>query len=363
MSELLSSRSRLDSIFKLMVVLAIGIYGLVLVRDIVLPVVFAAIFSVVLTPIAKKVESKTGRILSIIIVLIGALSLMALVTWFVVAQLTLLVNSLPDLENQYAQFVNGITSWLSQQFGFSAEEQGSLLKGALTNFSAVATEVVSSTGYIAYFFVQVPIYIFLFLLYREKFRQFFESMTPGGDLNWKKEVEGVIRGYISGLSIVVFIAGVMNSIGLLILGIDHAIFFGFLSGALTVIPYVGITVGAALPAMLALITKDSAWYAVGVVGVHAFVQFLEGNFITPKVTGSRISINAMAAILALLIGGKIWGIPGMILAVPTIGILKILFSYSDSFKPLASLMDDSEAPKNDPIPPIEPPQNEAEIQL
>jgi predicted PurR-regulated permease PerM len=76
-----------------------------------------------------------------------------------------------------------------------------------------------------------------------------------------------------------------------------------------------------------------------------FVQFLEGNFITPKVTGSRISINAMAAILALLIGGKIWGIPGMILAVPSVGILKILFSYSDSFKPLAYLMDDSEPVK------------------
>jgi predicted PurR-regulated permease PerM len=201
---------------------------------------------------------------------------------------------------------------------------------------------------VAYFFVQVPIYIFLFLLYREKFRQFFESLNPGSEMHWKKEVEGVIRGYISGLSIVVFIAGALNSIGLLILGIDHAIFFGFLSGCLTVIPYVGISVGATLPAVLALITKDSAWYAVGVVGVHGFVQFLEGNFITPKITGSRISINAMAAILALLIGGKIWGIPGMILAVPTIGIVKILLSYSDSFKPFASLMDDSEVAKAEP---------------
>jgi predicted PurR-regulated permease PerM len=347
MSELLSSRSRLDSIFKIMVVLAIGIYGLVLVRDIVLPIVFAAIFSVVLAPIAKRVEAKTGRILSIIIVLIGAFTLMALLTWFVIAQISSLVASLPDLESQYDAFINSITNSLSQEFNISTEEQGKLMKDGITSLSALATNLVASTGYLAYFFVQVPIYIFLILLYREKFRQFFETLNPGSEMHWKKDMEGVIRGYITGLSIVIFIAGALNSIGLLILGIEHAIFFGFLSGVLTVIPYIGITVGAALPALLALITKDSAWYAVGVVGVHAFVQFLEGNFITPKVTGSRISINAMAAILALLVGGKIWGIPGMILAVPFIGILKILLSYSDSFKPLASLMDDSEVPKTE----------------
>ena len=328
-----------------MVVIAIGIYGLVLVRDIVLPIAFAAIFTVVLTPIAKKIETRTGRILSIILVLIGALTAMGLITWFIIEQLASLVANLPNLETKYFNLINDITLSINNNFGISTEEQGKLLKNALTNLSAVATEVLSSTGYLAYFFVQVPIYIFLFLLYREKFRQFFEAINPGSEMKWKKEVESVVRGYIFGLSIVVFIAGVLNSIGLLILGIDHAIFFGFLSGALTVIPYVGISVGAALPAVLALITKDSAWYAVGVVAVHAFVQFLEGNFITPKVTGSRISINAMAAILALLIGGKIWGIPGMILAVPTVGIMKILLSYSSSFKHIVILMDDTEPPK------------------
>ncbi len=351
MSELQqSSHSRLDRIFKTMVVMAIGVYGLVLVRDIVLPIAFAAIFTVVLTPIAKRIETKTGRILSIIIVLIGALILMALITWFVFAQLTALVANLPNLENQYFELLNNITRSINERFNISTEEQFKLLKDALSSLSTVATEIVSSTGYLAYFFLQVPIYIFLFLLYREKLKLFFDSINPSSEMKWKKEVEGVIRGYISGLTIVVFIAGALNSIGLLILGIDHAIFFGFLSGTLTVIPYIGITVGATLPAVLALITKDSAWYAVGVVAVHAFVQFLEGNFITPKITGSKISINAMAAILALLIGGKIWGIPGMILAVPSVGIMKILLSYSSTLKPLVGLMDDSDPPKPAPVP-------------
>ena len=78
-------------------------------------------------------------------------------------------------------------------------------------------------------------------------------------------MERVIQGYISGLTLVTLIIAALNCIGLLALGIDHAIFFGILSGVLTIIPYVGIIIGALFPLIMALITKDSLWYAVGVV--------------------------------------------------------------------------------------------------
>ena len=358
MSELSTPQSRLDRTFKTMVVLALVIYGLILVKDIMVPIVFAAIFAVVLAAPAKIVERKTGRIFSIVIVLITVLGMLVLFSWLIIAQLTALVKSLPNLESQYTSLVVNMTSSITETFNISTKDQVKMLTDALTGLTELATNVVSSTGYLVYFFIQVPIYIFLFLLYREKLRRFLESFNPGGEMKWKMEIEGVIRGYISGLTIVVFIAGLLNSIGLLALGIDHAFFFGFLSGTLTVIPYIGITIGASLPALLALITKDSAWYAVGVIGVHAVVQFLEGNFITPKITGSRISINAMAAIVALIIGGKIWGIPGMILAVPFIGIAKIIMSYSTSFKSLADLLADTEPPKPEP-PVISTAENES----
>jgi predicted PurR-regulated permease PerM len=105
---------------------------------------------------------------------------------------------------------------------------------------------------------------------------------------------------------------------------------------------VGIFIGALLPVVMALITKDSAWYALGVVIIFTVVQFLEGNFITPRITGSKVSINALAAIIALLIGGKILGIAGMILAVPAIGVLKIVLSYSERLKPFVILLGDDD---------------------
>src|SRR5690606_7808980 len=114
--------------------------------------------------------------------------------------------------------------------------------------------------------------------------------------------------------------------------------------------YVGIFIGALLPTLLALITKDSAWYAVGAVAVFMVVQFLEGNFITPRVTGSKVSINARAAIVAPLPGGKILGVAGMILAVPPIAVLKIFLAYSRRLNPFVILLGDvdEEDTKKDP---------------
>lgn len=331
-----------------MVIVALAITALILLKDIVVPITFAALISIVLLPFVKRIEKRSGRILSIAIALLCCLLIIALLIWFIVSQLASLVASLPSLENRFSEYVNTFSTSLHSQLNISAYEQGQLLKDGLKNISAYAPSLLASTTYLLYFFIQVPIYVFLFLLYRDRFKDFLLALRPGSDLKWKDDIQHVARGYISGLALVVFIAGTLNSIGLLILGIDHAIFFGFLSGLLTMIPYVGISIGATLPTLLALITKESGWYAVGVIGVHAFVQFLEGNFITPKITGSRISINALAAIVALLVGGKIWGIVGMILAVPAVGILKIVISYSSSFKPWVILLGDEQNHDNVP---------------
>lgn len=331
---------RLDRVYKSLVIIVIATAILVFLKDIFIPLAFSALFSMVLLPVARIFEKRTGRITSIVLVLLAALVFLGLITWFVIYQITDLVANLPSIENRLLQTVNDLSRRLHEQYDISSAEQTQIVKDALKELTSYTGSFLASTTYLVYFFVQVPIYIFLFLLYREKFQEFFVRLTAKKEMKWQSEIEDVVRGYISGLLIVVFIAGVLNSIGLLALGIDHAIFFGFLSGALTMIPYVGITIGAALPTLLALVTKDSIWYAVGVVGVHGFVQFLEGNFISPKVTGSKISINALAAILALLVGGKIWGIPGMILAVPAVGVLKSIMAYSRSWSPFVVLLED-----------------------
>lgn len=351
---------RLNYVYRLMIVVALAITAVVLCRDIVVPLAFAAFLSIVMLPIVKRIEKRTGLTLAVTITLVATIVILGLLGWVLVHQIVGLANDLPNLESKFNNFVGQVNTTLSEQFNIDKDEQNKMVQDFVKGVSVYVGAFLLSTTNTLSTLIQIPIYLFLLLIYREKFKQFFLAMLPNNDdeMVWKKDIENVIQGYISGLLLVTLIIAVLNTIGLLVLGIDHAIFFGVLSGVLTIIPYVGIFIGALFPTLMALITKDSYWYAIGVVIVFTVVQFLEGNFITPKITGSKVSINALAAIIALLIGGKILGIAGMILAVPAIGVLKILLSYSTHLKPFVILLgdDDTPAKKDDPTehtPPVQ----------
>ncbi|MBX2917209.1 MAG: AI-2E family transporter [Cyclobacteriaceae bacterium] len=343
---------RLDYTFKLMVVVALIITATILARDIVIPILISCIFAIVLLPIIKRLEKRMSSVLAIMVTLTFSFLVFLALAWLTISQMSALVKDLPNLESKFNLLVDQVSGTLQDLFGMSAREQNQLLKNSLSNLGSYATDLFTATTNIISLLIQVPIYVFLFLIYRDKFKAFVLAfLINESEITWKSEVEGVVQGYISGLLLVTGIISVLNSVGLLMLGIDHAIFFGVLSGVLTIIPYVGIFIGATFPVLMALLTKDSLWYAIGVVIIFSIVQFLEGNFITPRITGSKVSINALAAIIALLIGGKILGIAGMILAIPALGILKIILSHTRYLKPFVILIEDSQArAKPDPEP-------------
>lgn len=333
----------LDYTFKLFVVIGLIITAAVLASDIVIPILLAGFLSVVLLPIVNWLQKRLSLTFSVIIVIIVAVAALIGTFWIIGDQLSSLVQDLPDLENRFNALVTNISTQLSTTFGLELAEQNQMMKEGLKSVSSFATNLFLTTTNTLSLIIQIPIYIFLFLLYRDRFKAFIASvLPPSNEANWKEDIESVLQGYISGLLLVTIIIAILNTVGLAILGIEHAIFFGVFSGLLTIIPYVGIFIGALLPALFALLTKDSIWYTVGVIGIFSFVQFLEGNFITPKITGSKVSINALAAIVALLIGGKILGIAGMILAVPITGVLKVILAHSNNLKSFVILLDDND---------------------
>jgi predicted PurR-regulated permease PerM len=121
--------------------------------------------------------------------------------------------------------------------------------------------------------------------------------------------------------------------------LKYAILLGFAIGFLNVIPYVGVLIGSLLPIIIALVTKDSVMYAVGALGVCLITQFLENNFITPKIVGSSVSVNPLASIAALIGFGLMWGVVGMVLAIPITGMLKIVCdSIPSSLKPYGYIL-------------------------
>lgn len=138
------------------------------------------------------------------------------------------------------------------------------------------------------------------------------------------------------------IVAVLNTVGLMLMGIQYAWFFGSMASLLMLLPYIGIAIGSILPALFALATKDSALYAVGVIAWFQVVQFLEGNIITPNIVGSKVSINPLMAIIAILLGGMIFGLSGLILALPMVATLKVIFDAIPSMEPIGYLIGEPE---------------------
>ena len=130
----------------------------------------------------------------------------------------------------------------------------------------------------------------------------------------------------------------------MILGIEYAILLGIIGALLNVIPYIGGLVAVALPMMVALATKPTAWYTVYVLISYYIIQLIDNHYIIPKIVASKVKINALFAIIVVLAGNALWGIPGMFLSIPVLAIVKLIFDHIEPLKPWGFLLGDTMPP-------------------
>jgi len=323
------------------------VYIFFVLRETVVPLAFAALFSIMLHPLCAFLEKwRIPRIPSIMLSIVLLFAFIIGIVYLAVLQIAAFADEIPTITQKAESFIEAVLAWIEQNLQVSRSEQVSEGKKYLLNMLGESRNfllnMAVSTGGTLGTAALIPLYVFFFLLYRDFFRLFiykaFQSVSNARLDNILNKIYEVIKSYLSGLLLVIGIVGILNSVGLLILGLDYAIFFGFLAAFLILIPYVGIMIGSLLPALLALVTNDSAWVALGVVGVMAFVQFLEGNFITPNIVGSKVSVNPLAAIIMLLLGGQLWGLSGLILALPFTAIIKVILDSHPSLEPYGFLL-------------------------
>lgn len=320
-------------------------------KSILIPVVIGLFTAFLLLPVCRwmerrKVPSTLSTLLAIGISGVFILGLL----WFLSSQFMSFSEELPMMKEKLSEKFVSLQSIITQRFGISEQDQLNWLEKQLISIMSssgqFAADVFSATGNFIAAATLIPIYAFFFIYYRKKFKNFIKMVTPGESHEKAMEIlettSEVSYKYLLGLSIDIAILSVLNSIGFLLLGINHAIFLGIVAGLLNVIPYVGVMIGGIIPVMIALITKDSVWYAVGAFGVCLVVQFLDNNFITPKVIGSAVSVNPLASTIALLVGALVWGLLGMMLSIPLIGVMKVVFDRIEPLKPIGYLIGEQE---------------------
>ena len=350
-----SHNASIDRIWKILLTLILLFYSAIEAQDILLPIILSVFLAILLNPISSFFSNKLrfNHVLSIITAMILVSSLFGIGVYYISFQAKGLIMDLPNLTNQLNSMLNNFGEMI-EDFGIPlVVDFSELLKEntdqILSSGGEFIGKALSVTSDFISFFSLVPIYVFFILLYKENFKAFLQLVDRSNDqslANISHEVNLMVHNYIIGLSIVIGIVAVLNSIGFLALGLQYAIFMGVLSAILTIIPYIGIFIGGLLPVMVALLTKDSLFYPLAVIVLIAIVQFLEGNFITPNIIGSKVNVNPLAAIVALIIGAKVWGILGMILAIPVTGITKIIFSHYEGLKPYAILLESSKSGEN-----------------
>ena len=328
--------------------------------DLLLPLVYAILLSLLLMPLVTTLEKwKWPRMLAIAAAILAVVLFLAGLFTFFGSQIISLRGELPLIQSKLVVLFDQQQQLLSKRFHFQPMSHDQVIDSSLSALQKQSSKYLGSTlnttlGVLSTVTL-VPIYIFCFLYYRDHLRQFMFRFVEADKrtvvLHTVDNIQHVVQGYMSGLFTVIVVVSVMNAVGLLALSVKYAIFFAIFASVLAVIPYIGIIVGSIIPALLTYVETGSLTHGLAVIGVFMVVQFISDNILAPLITASKVSLNPLTAIIALILGARLWGTPGMILSVPLSAVIKVVLDANKSTEPWGFLMgdvSDGETTKKDP---------------
>ncbi len=318
--------------------------------NILIPLLFAAMLAVLLNPFCNwMMNKKIPKIPAIAISLIIAMTGVLILAYFVSSQLASFSSELPQLKKRGLELFQNLQQTLDKKVGINLDKQNQWLMNAKGKLEPMAGSAVSGLLGILSMLFLLPVYMFLFLYYKTLLINFLydvfaqeNSKEVGVVLSQTKQA---IQSYMSGLLIEALVVAVMNCIALMLLGIDYAILVGIICALLNMLPYIGGIIGIMIPVLIATITKDGYTTQLWVVAAYLVIQFIDNNLLMPYIVSSKVKINALMSIIIILLGGALWGISGMFLSVPFIGILKVIFDRVPELKPWGKLFGTEETTK------------------
>jgi len=326
------------------------VYTLYIAQQIIIPIVYSVIISVLLTPFVNFLERrKIKRVVAIAIAIVTAFLFVIGLAYVIASQLSMFDQAIPTMRGKLDGLQDQLSQWISVHFNISIQRIDAWFmktRGDIMNNgnAMLGKTILTITGFLVAVFI-LPVYVFMILYYEPLLLSFTKRLFNKVHHDKLEDVmmltKGIVQSYLNGLLIEAVIIAVMNTTALLIIGIDYAILIGIIGALLNMIPYIGGIVAVAIPMTIALITKDSAYYSLLVLVAYMLIQFIDNHYITPKIVASKVRINALIALIVVFIGNALWGIPGMFLALPVTGILKVIFEHMESMQAWAFLLGDT----------------------
>ena len=324
------------------------VHILVQSKHILYPIVLALLFSYFIFPLVNYLETKVRfpRILAIIssfllfgVILYGAGNLF-------VNQIKHFGLDLPLLKEQVRQNINAFQSMITDKYVISQEEQNTWLRekiiSILENSNLTLSKIViSATGTIEAL-ILIPIFSFFMLNYRERGKNFILMLVKirHGELTESllQQISKVTMKYVSGVATVMIILAISHAIAFSIIGIKYALVIAILTASVSIIPYFGTLVSAVIPLFFAAVTQGNPYVLLAIIIYFWIIIFIDHNILTPTIVGGNVALNPLITILGIIIAANIWQIPGMIVVVPILAVIKIICDNVEKLKPWGYLL-------------------------
>lgn len=320
-------------------------------RPFLVPLAFAAILAMLLQPLVEWLQAKNWKkAWSIVVAVLLLLLLLSGIVWLIVWQVSDLANNAQNIEESLMKKVEEAKKMVHESLGISPQKQKEMMQKQSASggggIAALLSGMLSGIGSFLTNLLLVMVYLFLFLFFSGHLKEFVLRAIPGDRTKTKKvlfQCREVAHKYLTGMALMIVCLWVMYGIGFTIVGVKNAIFFAILCGLLELVPFVGNLAGNAITVLMSVAQGASMNVVIGILITYAVVQFIQTYLLEPLVVGAEVRINPLFTIAGIVAAELVWGVPGMILVLPFLGILKIIFDNVEPLKPYGFLMGSTKA--------------------
>lgn len=311
------------------------------------PLMMAFFFATLMKPVSNLFEKwGVGRVVAslfcAIIVFLGVSGIMILL----ISQMAQFVDDLPKMTEEVENAIPILQERVEDMIGISKERQDEILQdqseGIFDYLQAYIQGFLQNIFTTLGHFFLTLVYLFLFLIHRTKFKKIILSYVPPGKKSDGAAVidksAAVSHLYLWGRLQVMTILAIMYYISFLAFGLEFALLFTLVGALLTIIPYIGPLLSGVLPVAFALVQGKDLSFILLFAAVILVIQLIESYILEPLILGKEVDLTPLFIIIAIIIGGMVWGILGMILFVPLFAILRILFEHINKLEPIGYLL-------------------------
>ncbi len=327
------------------------VWGLVAAQGVLAPLITAIILALVVLPVAiwleKHLKRSFSSLLSTLLLFFISLGFVALVSY----QTKVFVDSWPEIQEtmepkieEWKTFVTDNTFLTESDLPTS--DSLSVIGGESGGSSQILSIFGRGTGFLGIYLLTI-IYVFFMLNYRHRFRKFLlrlSSDEKDDDVNQIiQKSANVVQQYLVGKLILIGLLAIVYTIGLGVSGVSNFVLVSILAAIFTLIPYLGSIGGFVLAMAFGYLTSGEIGVLIGVVITFTVAQFFESYVLQPYVVGDKVDVHPFLVILAVIVGNALWGIIGMILAIPIMGIITIICLHVPALEPFGYLFSNKKA--------------------